>query len=882
MHYAIAFAVTIIGSMVAGEDGLFYGALLGFGGALLWQQRKQLRELQARVEGLAAAVGAATEPTPAAAASPQDSRSETTPTAAPAPAPMRPLPELAPRPREPSAIEASINNAVDAFKHWLTSGNMVVRVGVVVLFFGVAFLLRYAYEQALLPVELRLTGAALGGIVLVMAGWRLRHRSDAYGTVLQGAGVGILYLTIFAAARLYELIPLSAAFGLLLALVAASSVLAVLQNAQSLAIFSMSGGFLAPVLVSTGAGSHVALFSYYALLNGGILAMAWFKHWRWLNWVGFLFTFAIGATWGYQYYKPEFFATTEPFVVLFFFYYVGISVLFARRQGVELRGLVDGTLVFGTPIIAFSLQAGLVREAPFGLAFSALAAAAVYTVLALWLRRRGAFTDLLGQSFVALAVVFATLAIPFAFDDQRFTAASWALEGAGLVWIGLRQAQKLPRAFGVLLQLAAAGAFIVEIGSAVEPRLVLNSAYLGAVMLSLAAGFTAYVLNAHRDNLHRFEVALMWVFLAFSVAWWLAGGIREISNFHPPWYGRFDANNVQENLFVLFVAITAAGWTFIARRLTWRAALTPGFLLLPLLLVGAFMVASSAIDNPLPDFGWVAWPAGFGALAWHLRHATGFGHIERFWHAGFAWAAIGFVAWVLYGAIDTLLPNSIWAALSWGAVPTAATFALLKFRMRETWPLTAHRDSYVGWGMAVIALYLAAWVLGTGLVAGDPAPLPFVTIANPLELTQLGTLLAIAAWSRTVPTQWATIVRSGLGGVAFAWLNMAAARAVHFYTDAPYPVDRIMDTDAFQSAASILWTLTALALMGFGARRSMRASWIVGAVLLGVVTVKLFTIDLANLEIVARIISFITVGLLILVIGYFAPLPPARPEEARA
>jgi hypothetical protein len=331
MHYAIAFAVTIIGSMVAGEDGLFYGALLGFGGALLWQQRKQLRELQARVEGLAAAVGAATEPTPAAAASPQDSRSETaptvapatdgtlessrsetTPTAAPAPAPMRPLPELAPRPREPSAIEASINNAVDAFKHWLTSGNMVVRVGVVVLFFGVAFLLRYAYEQALLPVELRLTGAALGGIVLVMAGWRLRHRSDAYGTVLQGAGVGILYLTIFAAARLYELIPLSAAFGLLLALVAASSVLAVLQNAQSLAIFSMSGGFLAPVLVSTGAGSHVALFSYYALLNGGILAMAWFKHWRWLNWVGFLFTFAIGATWGYQYYKPEFFATTEP------------------------------------------------------------------------------------------------------------------------------------------------------------------------------------------------------------------------------------------------------------------------------------------------------------------------------------------------------------------------------------------------------------------------------------------------------------------------------------------------------------------------------------------------------------------------------------------
>ncbi|MFB3112945.1 MAG: DUF2339 domain-containing protein, partial [Gemmatimonadales bacterium] len=131
--------------------------------------------------------------------------------------------------------------------------------------------------------------------------------------------------------------------------------------------------------------------------------------------------FAIGATWGYEYYRPELFASTEPFLVLFFLYYVGVSVLFARRQEVELRGVVDGTLVFGTPIIAFALQAALVQDMSFGLAFSALGAAATYVLLALWLKRQDAFSDLLGQSFVALGVVFATLAIPFAFDNQRFT-----------------------------------------------------------------------------------------------------------------------------------------------------------------------------------------------------------------------------------------------------------------------------------------------------------------------------------------------------------------------------------------------------------------------------------------------------------------------------
>jgi uncharacterized membrane protein len=54
----------------------------------------------------------------------------------------------------------------------------------------------------------------------------------------------------------------------------------------------------------------------------------------------------------------------------------------------------------------------------------------------------------------------------------------------------------------------------------------------------------------------------------------------------------------------------------------------------------------------------------------------------------------------------------------------------------------------------------------------------------------------------------------------------------------------------------------------------MRELWIAGAILLGLVIVKLFTVDLADIGTVARIVSFMGVGLLLLVIGYFAPLPP--------
>ena len=280
--------------------------------------------------------------------------------------------------------------------------------------------------------------------------------------VLQGAGVGLLYLTAFAATRLYEVLPVSACFVLMVAVVLLSGVLAVRQDAHALATLGAAGGFLAPVLASTGEGSHVTLFSYYAMLNLGIVGVAWFKAWRALNLTGFLFTFVIGSQWGYSYYRPEFFGSVEPFLVFFFALYLAVSVLFALRQAPDLRGRVDGTLVFGLPAIVFALQSRLVSGMPFADAWSAVGMGAAYLGAAAWLQRQHrselrTFTEAL----LALGVLALSLAIPLAFDGH-LTAAAWALEGTGLVWIGLRQQRPLARMAGVVLQVAAGVAFALH------------------------------------------------------------------------------------------------------------------------------------------------------------------------------------------------------------------------------------------------------------------------------------------------------------------------------------------------------------------------------------------------------------------------------------
>lgn len=332
-----------------------------------------------------------------------------------------------------------IDKVETTIREFFTTGNIVVKVGAIVLFFGIAFLLKYAAERVVFPIELRLMGVAAAGIAMIVVGWRMRGDKLEYGLILQGIGVGILYITVFAASKFYHLLPASMTFAILLLLVALSGLLAVKQNAKSLAIFGAIGGFLAPVLMSTGSGSHIMLFSYYAVLNLGIFGIAWFKSWRVLNFVGFVFTFIISAAWGYKSYQPEYFATTESFLLLFYFFYLTISVLFAYRQAPKLKGYVDGTLVFGLPLVAFALQSQIVDQYQYGEAITAAVMAVIYFVLAklLW-RPEKKGVRLLAESFLALGVTFGSLAIPLALDG-RWTAAVWSLEGAALVWIGLRQ-----------------------------------------------------------------------------------------------------------------------------------------------------------------------------------------------------------------------------------------------------------------------------------------------------------------------------------------------------------------------------------------------------------------------------------------------------------
>ena len=466
-------------------------------------------------------------------------------------------------------------------KEWLFGGNLVAKAGLLILFFGVAFLVKYAASRVTLPIELRLCGIVLADLALLGWGWRIRASRPAISLPVQGAALGILMLVTFGAYRMYDLIPGSLAFGLLFALTAFTCLLAVLQDALWLAVFGIAGGFAAPILTSTGQGSHVGLFSYYALLNAGILAIAIKRSWRLLNLLGFVFTFVIATAWGVLRYDAQNYASVQGFLALFFLYYVAISIFYALRQAPRLTHYVDGTLVFGTPLVAFGLQYGLVRETPFGLAFSALALGLFYIALTLGLwKRRGDSLKLLVESFLALGIVFGTLAIPFALDG-RWTSAAWALEGAGIVWVGLRQKQKLAWLFGVLVQVGAWISFLysmVDLSAALakESNLWLGFLLLAATGLVMAMNFRREAIrqNDAQDEAPE-ETTKLGDFVSYLLPWLATAflGIAALWLLAGAWIEIFLRGGAHTHTLLVVSAMAVAGILgLIATRLDWHAS----------------------------------------------------------------------------------------------------------------------------------------------------------------------------------------------------------------------------------------------------------------------------------------------------------------------
>ena len=760
--------------------------------------------------------------------------------------------------KEPSEL-------MEFFKNYFTQGNLLVRIGGIILFFGLAFLAKYAAEYSTISMQTRLIFIALTAIALVALGWKLRNKDGIYGQVLQGLGIAIFYLVIYVASKFYALLSFDIAFILMLMTVVLGSLLAVIENSQPLAIFSTIGGFIVPILVASNSGSHVALFSYYALLNLAIFIQAWYHSWRLLNILGFICTFAIAVIWGVLRYKPELFVTTEPFLVLFFVMYLTISILFTLKHSFKPKNFIDGALVFGLPMVVFPLQLQLVQNFEYAQAISAIILGVLYFILSRVFKNNEK-TDLLAQVFLLLSVVFFTISIPYIFDAD-VTAALWSLESCVAIWIALKQNRTYSRYLGEILLLVSALIYPLS----VYTYGITFSEYLGYIIVITAIFIASYLLDKNKKYLSRFDIFMPIVFLGFSIVLWFFST--------PLILMKYNVVYVNSLMFSLFLA---GGLFFIAIKYLNYNLLIKILQVYLVLGIYFFFIASYEITHPFEGFG-VLILGSFFLFNYFLLYKY-----DKFWkyikqiHILSIWfMASVLVLEIIYFAKKLDVDKSIFI-IAIAIIPLVSSIFLLTFKKYGIW-LEKYKEDYQFIATGGFIFVLVLWELRAFNVAPDFNMLTYVPILNPIDMMQLLVLGLVSFWiyrNQKFLLNNNKLFIYGLTSFLFmSFFTVVFARSIHMYGNVNYDINSLWHDMYFQTGLSILWSIIAITAMFLSKRYASRIIWLAGFGLLVLVVLKLFLVELDSSGTIERIISFIIVGSLLLFIGYFVPLPPTKNIE---
>jgi uncharacterized membrane protein len=389
----------------------------------LVQRQEELEQRLLRIE---AAAGIAPAPPPATVVPAPPIAPEPEPAAAAPPITPPPLPRTPPPlPQEISWVSSDVNAASEPALETTFGLGWLNRVAVVTLIFGVGFLFKYAVDSQWIGPAMRVAlGVAAASLSLFLGEWISLRGQKTFARGLTGLGLALLYLSFYAGFGFYHLLPQATAFFLMCMTTAAAAMLALHYHSQAVALLGLAGGYLTPVLLSTGENHMWILAAYTSMLNLGALAIAYAKRWPVLEYLSWPATALLILGWASDWLDDETRLAAWIWLSLSFGLFFVASIVGARLW---LLALNTGAYFAGTYFL-------LDHQYHSSMGAFAVALALPHAVLArtVWNRDRR-----LGELAGAIAAVLLTLAIPLQFSSFRITIL-WSLEAAALTWLGAR------------------------------------------------------------------------------------------------------------------------------------------------------------------------------------------------------------------------------------------------------------------------------------------------------------------------------------------------------------------------------------------------------------------------------------------------------------
>ncbi len=887
-----------------------------------------------------------------------------------------------------------VTSIIHSMQNWFFGGNLVVRVGVLVLLVGVVLLLRLLSDYIEIPITAKLISIGIIGLGLAALGLKLAKNRFAYGITLQGAGLAIAYLTTFFAYSVYQVLSSVPSFIGLGILSAITIGLAVRQNALPLALLALSGGFFAPILTSSDIGNLVTLFSYYLLLNVTIAIIAHYRTWKMLNLLGVMVTFGLAYYWGVT---ESLSAVIEAqrwslvlLVALHILLYLFVVIRYAQQiiayntlneasfAHTDIADTVNNTnnidkvhlgnnsyvfpidtgLLFSVPILAFGLFSALLDGIPNALTITSAVLAAIYLGIGWVFVQRSQRYALITEGMLALGFGFLALVIPLAFDAE-WIAFGWSVQGLALVWFGRRSLRAWSVLFGLLLQLLSIAMLMINVFFTIRdyPTLALTISALSylATMFILRASNSPAALddtenlpaqqNATTDSMSVMSDATATVAQSLGISnqaaqQWLTSINSQSMAFNLMWrspvLSRFLTFTTM--VWLLYVLVIDFDQWFASWQLATTALL--GLAMLTSLVIyqainhyhswreirqfshGLVLLFYAMLLFQLPqkyefDYQWTIfhWPI-FIALfigwlvvgqlwlkSWHNE-----AELKIFDSASWLGAGIILLAEAMHyglpdskGVMTILVPVAFMLAGLWWT----QRHAMVQYNDKQSKAANSALVPYwFDWHQALLdsakifVPIALGWAIFTnftddGVIWG----LPYFPLFNLYDVTlwlvvfySLGVYLLRQPHGMKSRNLLSAIPKNDMLLIILAliglWIGSSMlVRTLHAFIGTPLWTGGLYDvtggawnSEQVQTGLTILWTLIALVATIIASRYGQRTLWFMGIGLLGVVVLKLVIVDLSQTEAIWRVISFLGAGSLILVIGYLAPLPPARED----
>ena len=736
----------------------------------------------------------------------------------------------------------------------LVAGRGMAVVGGVALTLGILFFLGLAFSRGWIGPEERVgIGLVAGGMIFALGGWLLMRGRQIVAHVLVAVGLAALTVSLFAATQLYGFLPGELGVGAALAVAAVTALLAIRGNSQMIAGFGLVAVLAAPPVM--GASPTLLTIAFLGVALAGTTAIALFRSWRWLPPVAFVLA------------APQFAS-----------YIQGSPMLTIALPALGIFWLLHALAAGGEEL---RVMRGRLSETSATL----LVANAAFLVWAGFELLDGPLEPLRGVFLLAVTVAHLQLALPFLLRDDRhpfgmlafgtgiaaltlaapvqlgasIVPMAWAAEAVALTWIYVERRHGYSGIAAVVLGALAAGHILVF-----EYPIDLSPALLGGVPFLNAEG-----------------AALGFVVAAAAVAIWLVPSrpiriaIAAVAGALIVLAARFELDGPA---LVAFLTVATLAALLVQKRLvkvslrthTGRIGLTEVGERALYLTAGLAIehVAVTAIQHVPPTAffdglrAWATLPSApfvteatlvaailiAGALGLALLVA------DRTWRASSVVVAAAVLAYLVPSQAGPAVSVAVWSLLG-----------VLLFLYVAGWTRQLRFAPHAFIGAAV--LEALAVVAAPDRLVVRAMPFPEAALFNGAALAVAALTIAFAIRARLEPRDREGMASAGLAAVFGVYLvSIATVDLFQIRLGGPIALEELQKQA--QVALSVVWAIIGVVAMVFGLARQLTPARIFGLALLGLVTLKVFIVDLAALDVAYRVLSFGALGVLLLGAAY--------------